>query len=102
MCIRLRALGERLEGTYAQFVKLPAQNCFPMPAGFTFEEAAAFPLVYITLWRMLIPNAKLKPGEPMLIIGIGFKFPVSRKKGPVTFAYDLALGTGAVKRGFRV
>ena len=71
MCIRLRALGERFEGTYAQFVKLPAQNCFPMPAGFTFEEAAAFPLVFITLWRMLITNAKLKPGETMLIIGIG-------------------------------
>ena len=71
MCIRLRALGERLEGTYAQFVKLPAQNCFPMPAGFTFEEAAAFPLVFITLWRMLIANAKLKPGETMLIVGIG-------------------------------
>ncbi|MBI2229775.1 MAG: zinc-binding dehydrogenase [Deltaproteobacteria bacterium] len=71
MCIRLRALGERLEGTYAQFVRLPAQNCFPMPAGFTFEEAAAFPLVFITLWRMLITNAKLKPGETMLIIGIG-------------------------------
>jgi len=71
MCIRLRALGERLEGTYAQFVKLPAQNCFPMPAGFTFEEAAAFPLVFITLWRMLITHAKLKPGETMLIIGIG-------------------------------
>jgi NADPH:quinone reductase-like Zn-dependent oxidoreductase len=67
----LRALGERLEGTYAQFVKLPAQNCFPMPAGFTFEEAAAFPLVYITLWRMLIPIAKLKLAETMLIIGIG-------------------------------
>ena len=71
MCIRLRALGERLEGTHAQFVRLPAQNCFPMPAGFTFEEAAAFPLVFITLWRMLITNAKLKPGETMLIIGIG-------------------------------
>ena len=87
MCIRLRALGERLEGTYAQFVKLPAQNCFPMPAGFTFEEAAAFPLVYITLWRMLTTNAKLKPGETMLIIGIGFKFPSQQNKG----ASDLRL-----------
>ncbi len=71
MCIRLRALGERLEGTYAQYVKLPAQNCFPIPTGFSFEEAAAFPLVFITLWRMLITNAKLKPGETLLIVGIG-------------------------------
>jgi len=71
MCIRLRVLGERMEGTYAEYVKLPAQNCFPVPAGFSFEEAAAFPLVFITVWRMLITNADLKAGETLLIIGIG-------------------------------
>jgi NADPH:quinone reductase-like Zn-dependent oxidoreductase len=71
MCFRFRVLGERLEGTYAQYVKLPAQNCFPIPTGFSFEEAAAFPLVFITLWRMLITNARLKPGETILILGIG-------------------------------
>jgi NADPH:quinone reductase-like Zn-dependent oxidoreductase len=71
MCIQLRVLGERLEGTYAEYVKLPAQNCFPIPMGFSFEEAAAFPLVFITLWRMLFTNARLKPGETLLIIGIG-------------------------------
>jgi NADPH:quinone reductase-like Zn-dependent oxidoreductase len=71
MCIYLRVLGERLEGTYAEYVKLPAENCFPIPAGLSFEEATAFPLVGITLWRMLITNAQLKPGETLLIIGIG-------------------------------
>jgi NADPH:quinone reductase-like Zn-dependent oxidoreductase len=71
MCIRLRVLGERLEGTYAEYVKIPAENCFPIPVGFSFEEAAAFPLVFITLWRMLFTNARLKPGETLLIIGIG-------------------------------
>ena len=71
MCFRLRVLGERLAGTYAQYVKLPAQNCFPIPTGYSFEEAAAFPLVFITLWRMLITNARLEPGETILILGIG-------------------------------
>ena len=71
MCIRLRVLGERLEGTYAQYVKLPARNCFTIPNGYNFHEAAAFPLVFITLWRMVITNAALQPGETMLIIGIG-------------------------------
>ncbi|HEY7165217.1 MAG TPA: zinc-binding dehydrogenase [Candidatus Binatia bacterium] len=71
MCVRLRVLGERLEGTYAEYVRVPAQNCFPIPAGLSFEEAAAFPLVFITLWRMLITNARLKGGESILIIGIG-------------------------------
>jgi len=71
MCFRLRVLGERLEGTYAQYVKLPAQNCFPVPESYSFTEAAAFPLVFITLWRMLVTNAEVKPGETVLIIGIG-------------------------------
>jgi NADPH:quinone reductase-like Zn-dependent oxidoreductase len=71
MCIRLRALGERLEGTYAEYVKLPGENCFPLPSGYSFEEAAAFPLVFITVWHMLIINGRLKPGETVLIVGIG-------------------------------
>jgi NADPH:quinone reductase-like Zn-dependent oxidoreductase len=71
MCIHRKSLGERLDGTYADYVKLPAENCFAVPAGFTFAEAAAFPLVFITLWRMLITNAQLKPGESLLIIGVG-------------------------------
>ncbi len=71
MCIKVRALGERLKGTYAEYVKLPAINCFPIPRWLSFEEAAAFPLVFLTVWRMLITNAELKPGEHVLILGIG-------------------------------
>jgi len=71
MCIRLRVLGERLEGTYAEYVKISAANCFPIPHGYSFEQAAALPLVFITVWRMVITNAELKPGESILIIGIG-------------------------------
>ena len=71
MCIHVIALGQRLEGTYAEYVKLPAENCFPIPAGLSFAEAAAFPLVFLTVWRMLITNAKLTPGETILILGIG-------------------------------
>ncbi len=70
MCIKLRALGERLKGTYAEFVKLPAASCFSIPCGLSFEEAAAFPLVFLTVWRMLITNAQVKPGEHVLILGI--------------------------------
>lgn len=71
MCVHMRVLGERVKGTYAEYVRLPARNCFPIPPGFSFEEAAAFPLVFLTVWRMLITNAELKPGEHVLILGIG-------------------------------
>ncbi|MBI2360617.1 MAG: zinc-binding dehydrogenase [Deltaproteobacteria bacterium] len=71
MCLHLRALGERLEGTYAEYVKLPAKNCFPIPPGLSFEEAASFPLVFLTVWRMLVTNAQIKPGEHVLVLGVG-------------------------------
>ena len=87
MCIRLCVLGERLKGTYAELVKLPANNCFPIPPGLSFEEAAAFPLVFITVWRMLITNARLIPGEHLLILGIG--------GGVATAALQIAKQVGA-------
>jgi NADPH:quinone reductase-like Zn-dependent oxidoreductase len=67
----VRSLGERLDGTYAQYIKVLPENCFPVPSYMTFAEAAAFPLVFVTLWRMLVTNARLQAGESLLIIGIG-------------------------------
>src|SRR3954452_16644945 len=47
MCIYVRVLGERINGTYTEYVRVPAQNCFRIPPGLSFEEAAAFPLVFL-------------------------------------------------------
>lgn len=71
MCVYLRVLGEAVDGTYAQYVRVPAGNCFPIPESYSFEDAAAFPLVFLTVWRMLLTNAALRPGEKVLILGIG-------------------------------
>ena len=70
-CIRLRVLGEHENGTYAEYVRWPRRNCFPIPSRYSFDEAAAFPLAYIAAWRMLVTHAALKPGEHILILGIG-------------------------------
>jgi len=71
MCVRLRVLGEGMKGSYAEYVTIPGDNCFPIPEGYGFEDAAAFPLVFVTVWRMLVTNARLAPGEKVLILGIG-------------------------------
>lgn len=71
LCTRLRVLGEHGNGTYAEYVRLPGRNCFRIPARYSFDEAAAFPLVYVAAWRMLVTHAALKPGEHVLILGIG-------------------------------
>jgi NADPH:quinone reductase-like Zn-dependent oxidoreductase len=42
-----------------------------MPSNLTFEQAAAFPLTFLTAWHMLITRAGLKAGERVLVIGAG-------------------------------
>ena len=74
LCPGLRLMGERESGTYAEYVRVDARDCFLIPPGLSFEEAAALPLVFITVWRMLMTNAELKPGESVLIRGISGGF----------------------------
>ncbi len=74
LCVNYRLLGEHLPGTAAQLVTVPAQNVARIPSTspeLTWPEAAAFSLVTLTAWRMLVTRAHLKAGETVLIWGIG-------------------------------
>ncbi|HEV2064978.1 MAG TPA: zinc-binding dehydrogenase [Thermoanaerobaculia bacterium] len=71
LCVKFRIVGEHVPGTFAEHAVVPARNVFPIPHGLSFEQAAAFPLVYQTAWRMLIGRARLRPGETVLIHGAG-------------------------------
>jgi len=71
LCVSFRLIGEHLPGTFAQYVLVPAENVYPKPAGLSWEEAAAFPLTFLTAWRMLVTRARVRPGETLLIVGIG-------------------------------
>jgi NADPH:quinone reductase-like Zn-dependent oxidoreductase len=64
-------IGEHMDGTHAELVAVPETNLYPLPAGLSFEEAAAFPLVFETAYRMLVTKAGLKEGEWVLLWGIG-------------------------------
>lgn len=70
-CDSFRLLGEHVDGTYAEQVAVPAENVAPLPTGFSFEEGAAFPLVFLTAWRMLVTRAGIQAGDSVLIHGIG-------------------------------
>ncbi len=62
-------LGESCDGTYRDELVLDARRCLPIPAGWSFAEAAAFPLVSLTAWRMCITRGGLQAGETVLILG---------------------------------
>ena len=71
LCVSFQLLGEHVWGTFAETVVVPEINAYPRPQGLTWEESAAFPLTFLTAWRMLVTKAKAMPGESLLVIGMG-------------------------------
>jgi NADPH:quinone reductase-like Zn-dependent oxidoreductase len=68
---RITVIGEHTDGTHAELIAVPASNVYPIPDGLSFEEAAAFPLVFETVYRMLVTRAGLRAGEWVLVWGAG-------------------------------
>jgi NADPH:quinone reductase-like Zn-dependent oxidoreductase len=84
---KMHIVGETMDGTHAELIALPRDFVHPIPGDLSFEEAAAFPLVFLTAYRMLVPRAQLQAGEWVLIWGIG--------GGVATAALSIAKALGA-------
>ena len=69
LCSRFGIYGESFDGTYRDRLVVPAVNCFAFPESWSFAQAAAFPLVALTSWRMCLSRGQLRPGETVLIFG---------------------------------
>jgi NADPH:quinone reductase-like Zn-dependent oxidoreductase len=68
---RITVIGEHMDGTHAELVAVPESNVYPLPDELSLEEAAAFPLVFETAYRLLVTKAQLRQGEWVLLWGIG-------------------------------
>jgi NADPH:quinone reductase-like Zn-dependent oxidoreductase len=68
---RMHVVGEAMDGTHAELVAIPARNVYPIPDELSFDEAAAFPLVFETAYRMLVTRAGLEQGETLFVWGMG-------------------------------
>lgn len=74
LCVKYRILGEHLAGTFAELITVPEPNVARVPElspPLTWPEAAAFSLVTLTAWRMVVTRARVQPGEWVLVWGIG-------------------------------
>jgi NADPH:quinone reductase-like Zn-dependent oxidoreductase len=87
LCASFGIIGLNGPGTLAEEAVVPAYNCYPKPPHLTDEEAGCFALTYVTAWRMLVTRAQLKPGQSVLIHGVG--------GGVATCALQLAKRIGA-------
>lgn len=56
-------------GGYAEYVKVHGSNALPVPAGFTFTEAAALPETFFTVWHNVFQRGALRSGETLLVHG---------------------------------
>jgi zinc-binding alcohol dehydrogenase/oxidoreductase len=81
-----RILGGPDDGTYAELVKVPAENVFAKPKRLSWEEAAGFPLGALTAYRALFEVGGLTGDDSVLILGAG--------SGVSTIAVSLAAQAG--------
>jgi putative PIG3 family NAD(P)H quinone oxidoreductase len=56
-------------GGYAEYAVVHASHALPVPAGFTYTEAAAVPETYFTVWHNVFERGALKAGETLLVHG---------------------------------
>jgi zinc-binding alcohol dehydrogenase/oxidoreductase len=82
-----RILGLPDDGTFAQLVRVPAENVFPKPSHLSHEEAAAIPLGALTAYRAVVTRGGVQEGETVVVPGIG--------SGVATFVVQIAAALGA-------
>jgi zinc-binding alcohol dehydrogenase/oxidoreductase len=80
-------LGMPTDGTYAQYVKVPAENVYRKPAYLTWPEAAAVPLSALTAYRAVVTRGELSREDTVFIPGIG--------SGVALFSLQIAVARGA-------
>lgn len=70
-CARRKIYGVHMDGGYAEFAKVPAQNLVPIPHALSFEQASAIMVTYPVAWHLLIDRAALRAGESVLVMAAG-------------------------------
>ncbi|HKY15763.1 MAG TPA: zinc-binding dehydrogenase [Microthrixaceae bacterium] len=63
-------LGEHCWGGHAEYVVVPAWHPLPKPPSLSWVECAAYPVAYVTAWRML-RKARAEAGSTVLVVGVG-------------------------------
>ena len=68
LCRRSQFLGSAMDGSYAQYLCVPAANAHGIGEGVGYDQAAAIPTTYLPVWNMLVRRLQLKPWETVLVL----------------------------------
>src|SRR5712692_315206 len=67
-CRYYTIIGYGVDGGYAEFVKVPRTNLVKKPKGMGFDDAASFPLVFLTAYHMLVTKTRVVAGDKVLVL----------------------------------
>jgi alcohol dehydrogenase len=60
-------MGFHVDGFATELINMPARLVIPVPKGVAFRDAACAPIAFATVQHMLFDNARLEPGETVLV-----------------------------------
>lgn len=80
-------LSEQHNGSFAEYISVPDRCLIPIPDWLTMEQAACLPVAWGTAYRMLFTQARVRPGDRVLVQGVG--------GGVASAAIALAAAAGA-------
>ena len=67
-CRYYTIIGYGVDGGYAELVKVRRSSLVKKPSMMSYEEAASFPLVFLTVYHMLVTKARVGPGDTVLVM----------------------------------
>ena len=68
LCASPGRIGSTANGSYAEYVSVPAVNVVPLPDAVSYEQGASMPTVFLPSWSLLVRKAELKPWETALVL----------------------------------
>ncbi|MGH7894280.1 MAG: zinc-binding dehydrogenase [Candidatus Binatia bacterium] len=71
LCVRYGIVGEHTHGGLAELVAVRGDRVLPLPPPIPYEAAASFVLTNMTAWRMVVTQGQVRPGQDVLILGVG-------------------------------
>jgi NADPH:quinone reductase-like Zn-dependent oxidoreductase len=71
LCENVKIMGEHRHGGFAEYIAMPSRCFLPLPDDVDLIAAGALMTGHLTAWRMLFGKKALRPGESILIVGVG-------------------------------
>lgn len=88
-------------GGYAEYVKVNAGQCLPIPDGFSFIEAAGLPETVFTVWHNIFQRGRLQKCERLLIHGGSSGIGVTAIQLAKYFGAEVIVTVGSNEKGKR-